>query len=132
MAIYEYAGGPRVWGGGFRLDNRQRSPDDFGRCFPHSRDMRWRSPQCKKRLAPKRKCKFNEDWKIDVAWIAKLPDCGVAKCNLCVTDLSLILSSGGRTDVRRHHESVRHGQNEVDGYRLTHVCWYSVFPWLHK
>ena len=83
----------------------------------------------KRRLAPKRKCKFNEDWKRDVAWIAKLPDCGMAQCNLCTTDFSI--SFGGRTDVRRHQESVRHarlgstkggmiqyvahGQNEVDG-----------------
>ena len=67
----------------------------------------------KKRLAPKRKCKFNEDWKRDFAWVAKLPDCGMAQCNLCATDFSI--SSGGRTDVRRHQESVRHGQNEVDG-----------------
>ena len=58
----------------------------------------------KKRLAPKRKCKFNEDWK---------RDCVMAQCNLCATDFSI--SSGGRTDVRRHQESVRHGQNEVDG-----------------
>ena len=87
----------------------------------------------KKRLAPKRKCKFNEDWKRDFAWIAKLLDCGMAQCNLCATDFSI--SSGGRTDVRWHQESVRHarlakskgstnggmvqyvahGQNEVDG-----------------
>ena len=53
----------------------------------------------------------------------------MAQCNLCTTDFSI--SSGGRTDVRRHQESVRqarlgstkggmiqyvaHGQNEVDG-----------------
>ena len=83
----------------------------------------------KKRLAPKRKCKFNEDWKRYFAWIAKLPEYGMAQCNLCATDFSI--SSGGRTDVRRHQESVRHarlgstkggmvqyvahGQNEVDG-----------------
>ena len=36
-----------MYGGGFRLDNRQRSADNFGRCFPHSRDMRWRSPKRK-------------------------------------------------------------------------------------
>ena len=58
----------------------------------------------KKRLAPKRKCKFNEDWERDFAWIAKLSDCGMAPCNLCATDFSL--SSGGRTDVRRHHRRV--------------------------
>ena len=111
--------------------DRQRSPDDFGCCFPHSRDMRWRSePPVKKRLAPKRKCKYNEDWKRD---LAKLQDCGMAQCNLRATDFSI--SSGGRTEVRRHQESVRHarlakskgstkggmvqyvapGQNEVDG-----------------
>ena len=43
----------------------------------------------KKRLAPKRKCKCNEDWKRDFAWIAKLSDCGMAQCNLCATDFSL-------------------------------------------
>ena len=57
----------------------------------------------KKRLAPKRKCTFNEDWKRDFGWIAKLPDCGMAQCNLCATDFSI--SSGGRTDVRRHQET---------------------------
>ena len=36
----------------------------------------------KKRLAPKRKCKFNEDWKGDFAWIAKFPDCGMAQSGL--------------------------------------------------
>ena len=50
----------------------------------------------KKRLAPKRKCKFNEDWKRDFAWIGKLPDNGMAQCNLCATDFSI--SSGGCTD----------------------------------
>ena len=85
----------------------------------------------KKRLAPKRKCKLTEDWKRDYACIAKLPDCGMAQCrpNLCAIDFSI--SSGGRTDVCRDQESVRHarlgstkggmvqyvahGQNEVDG-----------------
>ena len=43
---------------------------------------------------------FNDDWRRDVAWIAKLPDNGMAQCNLCVTDFSI--SSGGHTDVRRH------------------------------
>ena len=61
-----------------------------------------------KRLAPKRKCKFNKDWKIGFAWIAKLPDCVMAQCYLCATDFSI--SSGGRTDVRRHQESVRHAR----------------------
>ena len=37
----------------------------------------------------------------------------MAQCNMCATDFSI--SSGGRTDVRRRQESVRHGQNEVDG-----------------
>ena len=41
-------------------------------------------PQLKK-MAPKRKCKFDEDWKRDSAWIAKLPDNGMAQCNLCAT-----------------------------------------------
>ena len=41
-----------------------------------------------------------------------MQDCGMAQCNLCATDFSIL--SGGRTDVRRHQETVRHGQNEVD------------------
>ena len=91
----------------------------------------------KKRLAPKRKCKFNEDWRRDFAWIAKLP----AQGNLCATDFSI--SSGGRTDVLRHQDSARHatlakskgstkggmveyvahGQNEVDGVLFALVPW---------
>ena len=84
-------------------------------------------------MVQKRKWKFNKDWSRDFAWIAKLPDNGMAQCNLCAMDVSI--SSGGRTDVRRHQESPRHaklakskgstkggmvqcvahGQNEVDG-----------------
>ncbi len=45
-------------------------------------------------------------WRRDFAWIAKLPDIRMAQCNLCVTDFSI--SSGGRTDVRRHQESARY------------------------
>ena len=41
-------------------------------------------------------------------WIAKLSDNDMAQCNLCVTHLSI--SSGGRTDVRRHQESARHAK----------------------
>ena len=52
-------------------------------------------PPCEKSLAPKRKCKFNDDCKRDFAWIAKLPDCGMAQCSLRLTSP---LSSGGRTD----------------------------------
>ena len=32
----------------------------------------------------------------------------MAQCNLCATDFSV--SYGGRTDVRRHHESARHAK----------------------
>ena len=46
--------------------------------------------------------------RIGGAWIAKLPDNGMAQCNLCATDFSI--SSGGRTDVRRHQESARHAK----------------------
>ena len=60
-------------------------------------------PPVKKRLVPKRKCKFNEDWKRDFAWIAK--------CNLCATDFSI--SSGGRMDVRRHQESVAYATDKM-------------------
>ena len=83
-------------------------------------------------MAPKRKCKFNEDWR---SLDSKVADNGMAQCNLCAMDFSV--SYGGRTDVRRHQESARHaklakskglyegrdgpvayvvhGQNEVDG-----------------
>ena len=59
-------------------------------------------------MAPKRKCKFNDNWRRDFAWRAKLPDNGMAQCNLCVTDFSI--SSGGRADIRRHQESARHAK----------------------
>ena len=39
----------------------------------------------------------------------------MAQCNLCATDFSI--SPGGRKAVRlarRHQESLRHGQNEVE------------------
>ena len=87
-------------GSGFRLDNRQRS------LFFILSGMRWRSPL--EKMVPRRKCKFNDDWRSHFAWIAKLPDNGMAQCNLCVTDVSI--SSGGRTDVRRHQESARHAK----------------------
>ena len=77
----------------------------------------------KKRLAPKRKGKFNEDWKRDFAWISKLPDCGLAQYNLCATDFSI--SSGGRTDVRRHQESVAYA---TLGWDLPRVGWSSMSP----
>ena len=51
-----------------------------------------------------KKCKFNESCRRDFAWIAKLPDNGMAQCNVC----HFSISSGGRTDVRRHQESARH------------------------
>ena len=41
----------------------------------------------------------------------------MAQCNLCATDFSV--SSGGRTDVRRHQERVRHARlakSRPDGY----------------
>ena len=46
--------------------------------------------------------------RIGEAWIAKLPDNGMAQCNLCATHFSI--SCGGRTDVRRHKESARHAK----------------------
>ena len=34
------------------------------RCFPYSRDVRWRRRRAPvEKMAPKRKCKFNEDWR---------------------------------------------------------------------
>ena len=105
------------------MDNRQLSSDNFRRCF-------------EKQLAPKRKCKFNEDRRRNFAWKAKLP----AQYNLCAMDFSI--SSGGRMDVRRHQENasqaklakskgstnggivqyVAHGQHEVGG-----VLFFSYF-----
>ena len=61
-----------------------------------------------KKWCRREKCKFNDDWWRDVAWIANLPDNGMAQCNFCVTDFSI--SSGGCTDVRRHQESARHAK----------------------
>ena len=58
-----------------------------------------------KKMAQKRKCSLT---RIGGAWIAKLPDNGMAQCNLCATDFSI--SCGGRTDVRRHQESARHAK----------------------
>ena len=46
--------------------------------------------------------------RIGRVWIEKLPDNGMAQCNLCAMDFSI--SSGGRTDVRRHQESARHAK----------------------
>ena len=84
-------------GGGFRLDNRQRSSDNLRALFSIFSGMRWRSPRWKKW----RRRENDDDWNRDFAWIAKLPDSCMAQCNMCVTDFSI--SSGGRTDVRRYH-----------------------------
>ena len=48
----------------------------------------------------------------DFAWIANLPDCGMAHCNLCVTDFSISSGgrTGGRTGGRRHQETARHAK----------------------
>ena len=48
------------------------------RCFPYSRDGE--APV--EKMAPRRECNYNEDWRRDFAWIAKLPDNGMAQCNL--------------------------------------------------
>ena len=113
-----------LWRDGFSLDNCQRS-----RCFPYSLDMRWRR---RRALVEKNGAEDKSLTMIGAAWIAKLPENGMAQCNLCATDFSI--SCGGRTDVRRNQESARHaklaksnegwggpvayvvhGQNEVDG-----------------
>ncbi len=99
-------------GGGLRLDNRQRS-SDCARRFPRDASLSGyenmtASEAPVEKMAPKRKCKFNDDWRSHFAWIAKLPDNGMAQCNLCVADFSI--SSGGRTDVRRHQESAHHAK----------------------
>ena len=52
----------------------------------------WMAEHLLKKMALKRKCKFNEDWRRDLAWIAKLPDNGMAQCNLCAMAL---LRDGG-------------------------------------
>ena len=46
--------------------------------------------------------------RIGGAWIAKLPDNGMAQCNQRATDFSI--SCGGHTDVCRHQESARHAK----------------------
>ena len=56
---------------------------------------------------PKRKVKFNTEWTETYPCIGKSAQ-GVdyARCTLCVCDFAV--SSGGRTDVRRHVETARH------------------------
>ena len=93
--------------------------------------------------APVEKNGAEEKMRIGGAWIAKLPDNGMAQCNRCATDFSI--SCGGRTDVRRHQDSGRHaklakskglyeglggpvayvvlGQNEVDGVETMFAYW---------
>ena len=81
------------------MDNRQRSSDNLRALFSIFSGYEMAEPPLIK-MAPKRKCKFNEDsTSLD---LAKLPDSGMAQCNLC-TDFST--SSGGRTDIRQHQES---------------------------
>ena len=72
-------------------------------------------------MAPKRKCKFNEDWR---SFDSNLPDNGMARCNLCATDFSI--SSGGRTDVRRHQESARHAKLAKSNAQCTPTDWQSA------
>ncbi len=70
---------PSAW-----LDKRQRSSDSLHAFFHISATWDGGVP-VQKKMAPKIKCKFNEDWMRDFAWIAKLPDNGMAQCNLCAT-----------------------------------------------
>ena len=77
-----------------RLDNRQHSSDNLRALFSILARHEMAEPTLEK-MAPKRKCKSNEEWRRDFAWIAKLPDNGMAQCHFSI-------SSGGRTDVRRH------------------------------
>ena len=88
-------------GGGFRLDNRRRSSDNLRALFSIFALGIWDGEAPVEKMAPTRKC----NWRKDFAWIAKLPDNGMA-LGLCVTDFSIL--SGDRTDVRRHQESARH------------------------
>ena len=63
-----------------------------------------------KKMALKRKCKFNEDWRRDFAWIAKLPDNGMVQCRWRRVRA---LDYGGWDGPVAYH--VTQGQNEVDG-----------------
>ena len=90
--------------------------------------MRWR-----RRRAPVEKNGAEENileslMRMGGAWIAKLPDTGMAQCNLCATDFSI--TCGGRTDIRRHQESARHAKLAKSG-ALRRMGWSSSIcrPW---
>ena len=72
-------------GGGFRLDNRQRSSDNLRGLFSILFSGYEMAKPPLKKMAPKRKCKFNDYWRRIFAWIAKLLDNGMVQCNLCAT-----------------------------------------------
>ena len=67
-----------------RLDNRKHSSDNLRALFSILARHEMAEPPLKK-VAPKRKCKVNEDWRRYFAWIAKSPDNDMAQCNLCAT-----------------------------------------------
>ena len=58
------------------------------------------------KMAPKRKCKFNDDWRRDFDWIAKLLDNGMAQCNLCATFQYRLLVARMFAGTIRVHETV--------------------------
>ena len=88
---------------GFPLDNRQRSSDKLRALFSMFSGYEMTEPTLKK-------WRWRENaslTRIGGAWIAELPDNGMAQWNLCT---GFSISSGGRTDVRRHQESARHAK----------------------
>ena len=63
-----------------RLENHQRSSNIVRALFSILARYEMAEPPLKK-LAPKRKCKFNDDWRRDFAWIEKLADTDMVQCN---------------------------------------------------
>ena len=62
----------------------------------------WDGEAPAEKMVPRRKCKFNDDWRSHFAWIAKLPDNVIAQCNLCVTDFfDIVWWSHGCSPARR-------------------------------
>ena len=60
----------------------------------------------RRRVEPKRKAKFNENWISEIPCIGKSQFEGNARCTLCACDFTM--TSGGRADFKRHIETTRH------------------------
>ena len=60
----------------------------------------------RRRVKPKRKAKFNENWISEFSCIGKSQFEGNARCTLCACDFTI--TSGGRVDLKRHIETIRH------------------------